>query len=102
MIQMLEVMIHNGATDILNAMVVFPKKICFVNDKKYKVSEDFLNELMRTIYLWKNEYGYDSNIDSEEFKVIVTTKEGKETFHGKGVYPHNYEHLKEMLGDIND
>ena len=52
--------------------------------------------------LWKNEYGGSTTIDAEEFLVTVTTNKGKETFHGKGIFPHNYEALKELLSDQYD
>ena len=102
MIQTIEIMIKMGINNIINAIIVYPKNICYLNNVKYEVDDDFLDDIAGTIALWRNEYGYDENIDSEEFTIIVTTDEGKETMHGKGIYPHNYEYLKELLGDLND
>ena len=102
MIQTIEVLIHNGIEQSLNALIVYPKNICYINNKKYNVSDYFMEEVIQAICLWRPEYGNDTNIDSEEFLVTVKSTDGKETFHGKGFFPHNYETLKELLGDIND
>ena len=92
----------NGLTEKINALIVYAKNICYINDKKYKVSDSFIEEIIRIIYPWENEYGADTNIDSEEFLVKVKSTDGVESFHGKGIFPHNYESLIEMLGDIDD
>lgn len=101
MIQTIEVIIKSGPIEEVNALILYEKNICYINNKKYQITEDFKKEFLETIYSWKNEYGNDKNIDSEEFLLTVKTKEKKETFHGKGIFPHNYEYLKELLGDIN-
>ena len=102
MIETIEIMIQNGPIQSLYALIVYPRNICYKDNKKYIVTDDFLKEITRTIRLWKNEYGTSNIIDDEEFKVIVKTKEKEETFHGKGIFPNNYEHLKEVLGDLYD
>ena len=102
MIQTIEVIIKNGIDVKTNALIVYAKNICYINDKKYQVSDSFMEELLQTLYPWHNEYGYDDNIDSEEFLVTIKSTDGKETFHGKGYYPHNYENFKELLGDVHD
>ena len=102
MIETIEIMIQNGPKEVLYALIVYQRNICYLNRKKYTVTNEFLEEVVRTIRLWKNEYGTSNKIDSEEFRVIVKTKEKEEHFHGKGIFPDNYEHLKEMLGDIHD
>ncbi len=99
MIRTIEILIHNG-TQELNALIIYSKKICYINHKKYQVTDAFIEGIIETIYLWKNEYGTDNNIDSEEFTIIVKSTDGKETFHGKGIYPYNYTVLKELLGDL--
>lgn len=100
MISTIDVIIKMGPIEIMNAIIIPPKNLCYVNDKKYTITEDFVKEVTRTIYLWNNEYGKDNNIDSEEFFVIVNTKDGQTKFHGKGVYPHNYDYLKKLIGDL--
>jgi len=102
MIQTVEVIIKNGLNITKDALLVYPKKTLYINRQKYQVEDSFIEEFLQTIYPWKNEYGEDGNIDSEEFIVIVKTKEGTEQFHGKGIYPHNYESLKELLEEEND
>lgn len=100
MIQTIEINIKNGVMDKLNALIIYNRNICYINNKKYKVTNEFLDEFLDTICLWKNEYGNDDNIDSEEFTIYVKTKDEQETFHGKGIFPYNYEYIKELLGDI--
>ena len=100
-IETIEIIIDNGPQKLLNSIIVYPQKICYINNKKYSVTDDFLKDVVRTIRLWKNEYGNISNvIDSEEFTITVKTKEKEEKFHGKGIFPKNYNYLKELLGDL--
>lgn len=102
MIETIEIMIHNDPIESLYSLIVFPRNICYKDNKKYTVTDQFLKEIIRTIRLWKNEYGTSKTIDSEEFTIVVKTKEKEEKFHGKGIFPDNYEHLKELLGDLHD
>ena len=102
MVQTIEIRISNGIQQTINALIVYSKNICYINHTKYHVSDSFIEELLQTICMWKPEYGEDDNIDSEEFYIKVTSTDGKESFHGKGIFPHNYSVLKELLGDIND
>lgn len=102
MIEKVEIVIKNGLQESINALILYSKNIAYINNKKYQITEDFKKELQTTIYSWKNEYGSDSNIDSEEFTMTIHTNKKKEIFHGKGIFPHNYQYLKELLGDIND
>jgi len=50
--------------------------------------------------LWKEEYGSDNKIDTEEFKITITSKDSIDSFHGKGNYPNNYSLLKDLLDEI--
>ena len=102
MVQEISINIKRGWIETIKANIEFDKKICIVNKEEYEVNDNFLDELLDTIYLWKNEYGYDNDFDSEEFNIEVKTDKGKELFHGKGNYPSNYEYLKELLGDYHD
>lgn len=102
MIQTIEVTIRNGLQDSIIALIVYAKNICYVNNKKYHVSDSFMEEFLQTIYPWQNEYGTDGNIDSEEFIITINSTDGKEIYHGKGVFPHNYQNIKDLLGDIHD
>lgn len=92
----IEIMIKNMHENI--KLVINPNTLTFNNDKK--ISKELINELIRTICLWKNEYGFSSKIDVEEFKVIIKTTNKIDTFHGKGIYPSNYKYFKKIIGEI--
>ncbi len=100
MINTIDVIIKMGPIEVMNAILIPSKNICYVNDRKYTITEEFTNEVVRTISIWKNEYGKDNNIDSEEFFVLVNAPDGQTKFHGKGIYPHNYDYLKKLFGDL--
>ena len=102
MIETIEIMIKNVANEQLSVLVMCSENICYKNNKKYKVTKEFIEDLIRTIRLWKTEYGNSENIDSEEFTIVVKTGEQKEMFHGKGVFPNNYQYLMELLGELYD
>lgn len=102
MINTIDVIIKMGPVEIMNTIIIPSKNICYVNNKKYAITEDFTNEVLKIISVWKNEYSIDNNIDSEEFFILVNSKDGQTKFHGKGVYPHNYDYLKKIIGDLND
>ena len=102
MIQTIEIIVRNGLRQTLSALIVYDKNICYMDNRKYEVSDAFMEEIIQTICLWKPEYGFDGNIDSEEFLVTVKSTDGKESFHGKGIFPYNYPTLKELLGDLDD
>ena len=101
MIDTIEVIIQNGT--LLSEHFVIK-----CNDLKahfpYKIkdiSNNFIDELVRIIRLWKHEYGNDSKIDSEEFTVIVTSNDKTiDKFHGKGIYPDNYSQFIDLIGEI--
>ena len=54
MIQTIEVMIRYNIQEKIKALIIYPKHICYINDKKYQVSDSFLEELIQTFCLWKN------------------------------------------------
>ena len=100
MIQTIEINIRHGIIDKLNALIIYERNICYINNKKYKVTNEFMEEILDEICYWKNEYGSDDNIDSEEFTINIKTKENEEKYHGKGIFPYNYPYLKELLGEV--
>ena len=103
MIKTIEIIIQNNISKKMHALILYPLNICYKNNKEYKVTNEFLENIIRTIRTWKNEYGNHSNlIDSEEFNIIIETKDTKETYHGKGLYPENYDYLKNLLGELHD
>ena len=92
MIKAVEIIINNGPINIVNSIISFEDNICLYNNHKYIIDEDFKDELVKIISLWKHEYGYSNNIDDQEFNVTVYTDK-KESFHGKGIFPNNYASL---------
>ena len=100
MIKAIEIMINSGVIITYNCFISYTDKICYLNDKKYEVTDDFSNNIKKIILYWKNEYGTNNLIDADEFTIIVHTTEGQDKYHGKGIYPDNYRLLKEMLGDL--
>ena len=103
MIEMIEIIINNGIFSGVNALVSYKYNYCIYNEHKYNIDDEFKENIVRIIRLWKHEYGSSKDIDAEEFSVIVTTTDGeKESFHGKGIFPRGYRELIKMLGDLDD
>lgn len=101
MIKSIEILISSGINEIYNVIIFPEKKTTYINNKKHDIDDEYINSIINIIYLWKEEYGYDNRIDSEEFKVTVTADDGTTTFHGKGYYPYNYVLLKDIIVQIN-
>ena len=102
MIKTIEIIINNGINIISNILIIPSKNVCYSKDKEIKIDSSFTDRIIHEIYNWKNEYGENDGIDREEFTITITTSEGTEVFHGKGIYPSNYEVLKRILGELND
>ena len=103
MIEMIEIIIRNGSFININALISYKYNYCLYNEHKYKINNEFKDNVVRIIRTWKNEYGSSNNIDENEFKVIVTsTNNKKDYFHGKGVYPRGYTQLIDLLGGLDD
>ena len=100
MINTIEILITSGPNEIYNALIIPSKNIMYLNNKKYEINDEYVNKLTRIIYLWNEEYGYDNNLDTEEFKITVTANDSISTFHGKGKYPNNYSLLKDLLKEL--
>lgn len=102
MIESVEVNINSGVNTSLHALVLFSKNICYINNHEYQISEEFKDELLDTIFMWKHEYGSDGNIDSKEFTIKVKSNGREEIFHGKGIFPENYNTIEELLSDNDE
>lgn len=102
MVQSVEINIRNGVNSSLDALVVFSKNICYINNNKYEITDEFKDELLDTIFMWKHEYGTDDNIDSKEFLIKVKTKDKIEQYHGKGIFPENYSVIEELLSETDE
>ena len=100
MIKTIEIIIRNGIFEKIKMLLIAERNICYLNDKKINIDEEWKNQLIRTIRTWKNEYGTKEGVDLEEFTIIVHANK-KEIIHGKGIFPDNYENLIELLGELN-
>ena len=49
MIQTIEIIIRHGIQENINALLLKDKKICYLNNKKYEVSDTFIEELLKII-----------------------------------------------------
>ena len=100
MIRSIEIIINSAVkTDIY--LFDIEDKSCFVNKRKYKVTDEYIDNIKNTILYWKKEYGTSNIIDLEEFTVKVYANGKIDTYHGKGIYPDNYDYFKELLGEFN-
>ena len=99
MIKGIEIIINNGIKED-KYLISYLDKTCYTNTKKYTVSDNFLNEIKNTIVYWKKEYGKSNVIDAEEFTIKIYS-DTTDIYHGKGIYPDNYNYLKELLGDYD-
>ena len=97
MIDLIEVEIHNGCLKRIKAIIIPNQKIAYINDKKWEVSEEWLNSLINIITLWDREYGSSPIIDIEEFEVRVLSNQEETIFHGKGNYPTSYPSFLKLL-----
>ena len=100
MIKTIEILIKNGIFTTYNVLIINEKKIMYMNDKKYTLTNNYLDDIINTFYLWNHEYGYDNKIDSEEFTIKVRTEEGITKYHGKGLFPSNYNVQIELLDGV--
>lgn len=101
MIDAIEINIKTGMLSQTNALIHYPNKVCYLNNKKYSVDDKFLDEIVSIITYWDNEYGIGKGIDMEEFTITVYSNKKKTKYHGKGKYPDNYSRIKELLGELN-
>lgn len=92
----IEIMISNNSSNNLTYIDV--NKMMINYDKP--IDKKVLKKLLDIICLWNNEYGVNG-IDTEEFNVKIYSDKGLEQFHGKGVYPDNYEEFIKIVGEIN-
>jgi hypothetical protein len=101
MIKTIEIQISSGFLNSISALIIPEDNICYINDRKYQITNKEIDEIKSILTLWKNEYGNSNKIDIEEFNIKVSTFNDCTSFHGKGFYPDNYNKIKEILGDIS-
>lgn len=102
MIDKVEIIIGNGLADEYLIMINNHVKKAFVNGKVIEVTDDYVDRLLQIIKYWKNEYGNDNKIDSIEFTITLYEDNNEEKYHGKGIFPDNYNEFKELLGELHD
>lgn len=102
MVNSIEIIINQGSKKTYESIVYPLNNKCFINDKKYSISSEKVDELLSILSLWKYEYGYSNVIDCEEFKINVFSNNKKTIYHGKGVYPDNYEKIKDILNEVSN
>ena len=90
MIESIEIEITKGSVKNINSIIIPKENMYYKNNKKYRIEDKTIEKLLEILTLWKYEYGSSSNIDEEEFRIIVR-EENKETiYHGKGIFPSSY------------
>ena len=78
------------------------KKIVRVNNCEKPIDKEEINNLIRIIRNWDNEYKSDKIIDGEQFIIKLNTSKGTEVIKGKGDYPKNYHAFKDLVGRLYD
>lgn len=101
MIKTIEILVTEGILNKYNLLIIPIQNICFLNEKKYSISKEKINNIIKIISLWSKEYGTKSGIDLQEFQITITTSQEIDKIHGKGIYPNNYKQLLDIIGDIN-
>lgn len=79
--------------DVKNQIVKF-------NNKEKKIEENFIDELIRIIRCWDNEYYGNNIIDSEKFLIKIITDNSTDIIKGNGKYPENYYVFKKLIGEL--
>ena len=99
MIERIEFLISRGTVDIYKGLIEPKNNLCYINQKKYEIDDKTIKKIINVIVTWKYEYGSSNILDSEEFTIIVYSNT-KTTYHGKGIFPKNYNELLNIIGDI--
>lgn len=92
----------DSITESIDIYIDVLKETIIVNNKEQIIDKEKIDDLVRIIRTWNNEYHNLRVIDSESFLIKVNTKEGTEIIKGSGEYPDNYLSLKEWISDFNE
>lgn len=87
-------------TSNLEIYIDISKKIITINNKEKQITIEKIDDLIRIIRTWNNEYINPKIIDAESFLIKINTDEGIEIIKGHGDYPNNYNLLKEWISDL--
>lgn len=102
MIELMEIEIKQGIFVKLNLILFYKENELYLNNKKYNITDEFKEKLVRIISSWKSQFKSTNKIDEEEYKVTIRTKEKEEIIKGKGSYPLNYNELFRLLGELKN
>lgn len=78
------------------------KETIIVNNKEQNITKEKIDDLLRIIRTWNNEYNNPKVIDSETFLIKINMLDGTEIIKGRGDYPDNYLSLKEWISDFDE
>jgi len=92
----IEIDIYNLGSEINILIDMFGERL-IVNNMMKKVTKEQIDELLRIIRDWKNEYGINNKIDGERFLVKIKDGDKIEIIKGEGGYPDNYHLFKEWI-----
>ena len=89
--------------------IVLPNNYAMINDyigiingKQVLLNEDDINNLLRIIRYWHNEYRNDKIISKEKYFITINTDDEEETINFNGSYPDDLYILLDFLGDLYD
>lgn len=86
-------------------LIIIPETLkIYVEDKINDISLHEIEQLLKIMCLWNNEYIDDKIIDSEKFIIKIYTDHGVDEYYGNGKYPANYqafiEEVEKLYGNI--
>lgn len=99
MIDSINIIISRGTVNIYKILIDQNNNFCYINQKKYEIDNKLINKIIEIIVTWKYEYGCSNTLDAEEFIVKINSANAI-TYHGKGIFPENYNELLSIIGDI--
>ena len=97
----IQIIIDNKISNI-DIYIDVLKETIIVNNQEQKITEEQIDDLIRIIRTWKNEYSNPNIIDAESFFIKIDTKDGIEIIKGSGEYPKDYILLKEWISGFNE
>lgn len=98
-VRSIEILI-SGIGNEINLLIDVVKKRVITKNKMMLITNDQIDELLRIIRLWKNEYTGDTVLDGECFLITINMGNKIEVIKGQGSYPDNYQNLKDWISDF--
>lgn len=78
------------------------KQTIIINNKEKEISKEKIEDLIRIIRTWKNNYHNQNVVDAESFFIKINLNSETEIIKGNGSYPENYILFKEWISDFNE